>query len=115
MTENCLFCQMASGAIQPDIVWEDSEFLAFNDIRPAAPVHILIIPKRHIRSLNEASGDDTALMGRLLIAAQRVAVLVGVDQSGYRVVINCNEHGGQTVWHIHLHLLAGRALSWPPG
>lgn len=113
--ENCLFCKMVAGEIKPDLIWEDNEFLAFNDINPAAPVHILIIPKRHIRSLNETTAEDAALMGRLLLAAQRVAVLVGVDQSGYRVVINCNEQGGQTVWHIHLHLLAGRFLNWPPG
>lgn len=115
MPDNCLFCKMANGTVRPDVVWEDDEFLAFRDINPVAPVHILIIPKRHIRSLNETTADDSALMGRLMLAARRVAVLESVDKDGYRVVVNCNALAGQTVWHLHLHLLAGREMQWPPG
>jgi histidine triad (HIT) family protein len=110
---DCLFCKMVAGAIKPDIVFEDDKVLAFNDISPQAPIHILIIPKRHISTLNEL--EDAELGGYLLQTAAALAKQLGVDQQGYRTVFNCNQHGGQAVYHLHLHLLAGRYMEWPPG
>ena len=112
MTE-CLFCKMANGVIKPDVVFEDDNVLAFRDINPQAPVHILIIPKRHIGTLNEL--DDTLLAGQLLQTAVKLAEQEGVAEHGYRTVFNCNRHGGQEVYHLHLHLLGGRQMTWPPG
>lgn len=110
---DCFFCKMAAGDIKPDIVYEDEQLLAFRDIHPQAPFHALIIPKRHIASLNGL--DDAGLGGRLLQAAAKIAAEQGYAESGYRTVINCNSEGGQTVFHLHVHLLAGRQMSWPPG
>ncbi|HKB55226.1 MAG TPA: histidine triad nucleotide-binding protein, partial [Ramlibacter sp.] len=101
--------------IPADIVFEDDEILAFRDIAPQAPVHVLFIPKKPIATLNEVSDADAALIGRLVLSAARWARSHGFADDGYRVVMNCNEHGGQTVFHIHLHLLAGRQMHWPPG
>jgi histidine triad (HIT) family protein len=106
---------MASGEIQPDTVYEDEEVLAFRDINPQAPVHILIIPKRHIATLNDLHAEDATLAGKLLLAAQKVAEQESIAGPGYRSVINCNAQAGQTVFHVHLHLLGGRAMNWPPG
>lgn len=110
---DCLFCKMAAGEITPSIVFEDDEILAFNDIAPQAPIHILIIPKKHISTLNEA--DDTVLLSKLMQTAVQLAKKLGVADAGYRIVINCNELGGQAVYHLHIHLLAGRHMLWPPG
>lgn len=110
---DCLFCKMAAGLIKPDIVFEDDQMMAFRDIQPQAPVHILIIPKRHVDTLNEL--DDTSLAGQLVLAAARIAKAEGLADNGYRTVINCNAEGGQTVFHLHVHLLGGRQLHWPPG
>jgi histidine triad (HIT) family protein len=104
---------MVNGDIKPDIVYEDDKVLAFNDISPQAPVHILIIPKRHISTLNDL--DDTELGGYLLQIAAKLAKQLGVAEAGYRTVFNCNQHGGQAVYHLHLHLLAGRQMLWPAG
>jgi histidine triad (HIT) family protein len=112
---DCLFCKMVSGEIPPDTVYEDDDILAFNDINPQAPTHVLIIPKTHIATLNDASTDDTRLMGRLSMVAAQLAGEAGFADDGYRVVMNCNSAGGQAVYHIHLHLLGGRSMSWPPG
>jgi len=112
---DCLFCKMAAGVIRPDIVHEDDRVLAFRDIAPQAPVHVLLIPKKHIANLDDASADDAALLAHLLLTAQKVARDLGVAGDGYRLVNNCNAHGGQTVYHLHIHLLAGRHLGWPPG
>ena len=112
---DCLFCKMVSGDIPPDIVYEDDEVLAFNDINPQAPTHVLIIPKKHIATLNEASDEDTQVLGRLNIVAAQLAKKLGFAEDGYRVVMNCNADGGQAVYHIHLHLLGGRSMAWPPG
>ncbi|GMR09073.1 MAG: histidine triad nucleotide-binding protein [Gammaproteobacteria bacterium] len=112
---DCLFCKMVSAEIQPDRVYEDDEVLAFRDISPQAPVHILIIPKQHIATLNDASEGHAMLMGKLMLVAKQLAVQEGIDQDGYRTVINCNQHGGQAVYHIHVHLLGGRQMGWPPG
>lgn len=109
----CLFCKMAGGEIKPDTVYEDDTVLAFRDIHPQAPVHILIIPKRHFATLNDI--DDPLLAGRLLQTAVELAKEEGLAEEGYRTVINCNSHGGQAVYHLHLHLLGGRPMHWPPG
>jgi len=110
---DCLFCKMASGDIKPDIVYESESLLAFRDINPQAPIHVLLIPKRHIANLNGMADADLA--GELLVAAAKIADQLGVAQNGYRTIINCNDDGGQTVHHLHLHLLGGRRMSWPPG
>ena len=110
---DCLFCKMVSGEIKPDVVFEDDNVLAFRDISPQAPIHILIIPKRHISTLNDL--DDAELGGVLLQTAATLAKQLGFAEQGYRTVFNCNQHGGQAVYHLHLHLLAGRPLTWPPG
>ncbi|MGI9276896.1 MAG: histidine triad nucleotide-binding protein [Endozoicomonas sp.] len=110
---SCLFCKMVAGEIPTDKVYEDDDVLAFRDINPQAPTHILIIPKKHIATLNDA--DDPALLGRLMVTAKNLAAEEGLADDGYRVVMNCNSHGGQSVYHIHLHLLGGRQLTWPPG
>ena len=112
---DCLFCKMVSREIEPDIVYEDDHVLAFRDINPQAPVHVLIIPKRHISTLNDLEEGDAELIGRLHLAAKRVADQDGIAEAGYRTVFNCNEAGGQLVFHAHLHLLGGRAMGWPPG
>jgi histidine triad (HIT) family protein len=112
---DCLFCKFVSGEIKPDTVYEDETLLAFRDISPQAPVHILIIPKRHISTLNDLKEDDAVLMGKLILAAQKVAKAEGIDELGYRTVINCNKDAGQSVYHIHMHLLGGRYMKWPPG
>ena len=113
MSENCLFCKMVAGDIKPDIVFENDRILAFNDIAPQAPIHILIIPKKHFSTLNDI--DDAALLGELMQTAAQLAKKLGVDDIGYRTVINCNEQGGQAVYHLHIHLLAGRQMTWPAG
>lgn len=110
---DCLFCKMVAGDITPSIVFEDDDVLAFNDIQPQAPIHILIIPKKHISTLNDA--DDVLLLGKLMQTAAQLAKNLGVAEAGYRTVINCNEQGGQAVYHLHIHLLAGRQMLWPPG
>jgi histidine triad (HIT) family protein len=115
MASDCLFCKMVSGEIKPNTVYEDDEILAFRDINPQAPVHVLVIPKRHITTLNELVPDHAELVGKLTLAAQAVARDLGIAESGYRTVMNCNRDAGQSVWHVHLHLLGGRLMAWPPG
>jgi histidine triad (HIT) family protein len=104
---------MANGDIKPDVVFEDENVLAFRDINPQAPVHIVLIPKRHVATLNNL--DDNELAGQLLRTAAIVAKQEGLAEQGYRTVVNCNQNGGQTVYHLHLHVLGGRQLTWPPG
>ena len=111
----CLFCKIVQKEIPAKVLFENDELLAFSDIKPVAPTHALVIPKRHIESLNEASPDDAALLGRLLLAAQRVAREAGIDKSGWRVVLNIGENAGQSVFHVHAHVLGGRSMAWPPG
>ena len=114
MTEdNCLFCRIVRREIPATIVAESDECLAFRDIDPKAPLHVLVIPRRHVPSLNEA--DDPALLGAMMLMGARIAREEGYADSGYRAVVNTNADAGQTVFHVHLHLLAGRALHWPPG
>ena len=104
---------MVAGDIKPDVVYEDESILAFKDINPQAPVHILVIPKDHIATLNELT--DTQLAGKLLQTAVELAKKEGLSEAGYRTVFNCNKQGGQEVYHLHLHLLGGRQMTWPPG
>jgi histidine triad (HIT) family protein len=110
---DCLFCKMVAGDIRPDVVYENDNVLVFKDINPQAPVHILVIPKVHISTLNEL--NDTRLGGEILEVAAEIAKQFGIAESGYRTVFNCNQDGGQAVYHLHLHLLGGRQLAWPPG
>lgn len=110
-----LFEKIIAGEIPADIVYETKTILAFRDINPQAPTHILIIPKEKIRTINEITDNQAGLIGELYLAARDIAKQAGFADEGYRVVMNCGEAAGQTVWHIHLHLLAGRSLAWPPG
>ncbi|MGR8981316.1 MAG: histidine triad nucleotide-binding protein [Gammaproteobacteria bacterium] len=110
---DCLFCRMIAGDIKADVVFEDDNILAFRDINPQAPVHILIIPKCHIPTLNDA--DDPLLTGQLLQTAVKLAEQEGISEDGYRTLFNCNRNAGQAVYHLHLHLLGGRPMHWPPG
>lgn len=110
-----LFLKIIDREIPADIVYEDDEVLAFNDINPQAPVHVLIIPKRHIRTLNDVQDSDERILGKLMNVASKLAAERGVADDGYRVVMNCNRGAGQSVFHIHLHLLGGRSFGWPPG
>lgn len=111
---DCIFCKIAAGVIPSKKVWEDDAVYAFHDIEPKAPTHILVIPKKHVASLEHAEADDAALLGRLLLAAAAIAREHGLGK-GYRVVISTGPEGGQTVDHLHLHLLGGRQMHWPPG
>ena len=112
---NCLFCKILDGDIPADIVYESETAIAFRDINPQAPTHVLIIPRKHIATINDIAEEDQALIGSLYSAAREIAAAEGIAEEGYRAVMNCNEGAGQTVFHIHLHLLGGRALAWPPG
>ncbi len=111
---DCIFCRIANGAVPAEKIFEDEITLAFSDREPQAPVHLLVIPKRHITSLADASPEDEATLGRMLVVASRIAEQQGLTD-GYRSVINTGQGGGQTVPHIHLHVLGGRPLKWPPG
>jgi len=110
-----LFLKIIEREIPADIVYEDDDVLAFKDINPQAPLHVLVIPKKHIRTLNDAGDEDEVLLGKLMNTARKIARENDVAEEGYRVVMNCNRGAGQTVFHIHLHLLGGRSFSWPPG
>ncbi|MDX9767534.1 MAG: histidine triad nucleotide-binding protein [Ectothiorhodospiraceae bacterium] len=112
---DCIFCRIAAGEIPANIVYQDEDVLAFRDLNPQAPVHVLIIPRRHIATLNDIVPEDVQLLGRLLLAAKMVAEQEGLAEAGYRTVVNCNADGGQTVFHVHVHLLGGRSMNWPPG
>jgi histidine triad (HIT) family protein len=114
-SDTCIFCKLAKGLVRADIIYQDSELLAFRDIHPQAPVHVLIIPRTHITALWDADDTDAVLMGRLLLAANTIAEQEGINESGYRVVTNAGSDAGQSVDHLHLHVLGGRKLEWPPG
>lgn len=113
--KHCLFCKIIAKDIPGQIVHEDDELMAFRDINAQAPLHVLIVPKRHIATLNELAPGDDALVGSMFRRAAALAAEHGYAERGYRTVFNCNREAGQTVFHIHLHLLAGRSLAWPPG
>jgi histidine triad (HIT) family protein len=112
---DCLFCKTVAGQIPATLVHQDDDLIAFNDINPQAPLHALIVPRRHIATLNDLAAVDDALVGAMFRAAAALAARHGYAERGYRTVFNCNRDAGQTVFHIHLHLLAGRSLTWPPG
>ncbi len=113
--KDCLFCKIATQQIPAGIVFEDEKVVAFRDINPQAPTHILIVPKQHLTTLNDVNEEHTALVGHMVLSARRLAEAEGIAASGYRLAMNCNSDGGQTVYHIHLHLLGGRSMQWPPG
>ncbi|MDH3338199.1 MAG: histidine triad nucleotide-binding protein [Gammaproteobacteria bacterium] len=112
---DCLFCRILEGEIPADVIYESDSALAFRDINPQAPTHVLIIPRRHITTINDLDAGDAELVGSLFVAAKEVARQEGLADDGYRTVMNCGEEAGQSVFHIHLHLLGGRLFNWPPG
>ena len=112
---SCLFCNIVNNKIQSEKLIENDSIIAFDDINPQAPTHILIIPKKHISTINDFNPNDSELIGEMFLVAQKLAKTENINSTGYRTVFNCNEDGGQTVYHIHLHLLGGRKLGWPPG
>lgn len=112
---SCLFCKIIAGEIPSSKVYEDDRLFAFNDINPQAPMHVLIVPKQHIATLNDLSASNDEVVGAMVRTAAAIAKERGVDGPGYRTVFNCNAQAGQTVFHIHLHVLGGRAMTWPPG
>ncbi len=114
MTET-VFSKIIAKQIPADIVYEDEQVLAFRDIQPQAPIHVVIIPKKPIATLNDIVPEDAELIGRLFLAAKQVAYDLGIAENGYRTVINCNRDGGQYIFHVHMHLLGGREMGWPPG
>ena len=109
-----IFSKIINKEIHADILFENDKILAFRDISPQAPVHFLVIPKKEIRTINDINEEDKSLIGELFIVAKEIAKKEGISEKGYRTIFNCNEHGGQTVYHIHLHVLGGRQLEWPP-
>ena len=115
MPGECLFCRIARREVPADIIHETDELVAFRDINPQAPVHVLVIPKRHIPTLNDLTPADGGLVGKLMLAAAELARREGIAEAGYRTVVNCNAGAGQSVFHVHLHLLGGRDMRWPPG
>ena len=112
---DCLFCKILDGEIPCDKVYENEHVIVFRDVNPQAPTHVLVIPRNHISTVNDLTEDNKNIVGEMMLAAQHVAKLEGIDEAGYRLIMNCNEGAGQTVFHIHLHVLGGRALNWPPG
>ena len=112
---DCLFCKILAGDVPAELVYESDEAIAFRDISPRAPTHVLIIPRQHIETINNLGPGDAALIGNLFLVAKQVARDEGISDNGYRVVMNCNADAGQTVFHLHLHMLGGRELNWPPG
>lgn len=112
---DCIFCKIVAGEIPADVVLENDDVLVFRDLNPVAPTHLLAIPKKHIATINDIEDDDAESSGKLFLAAKQAAKLEGIDQSGYRVVMNCGKDAGQVVFHNHLHILGGRHFSWPPG
>lgn len=112
---DCLFCKIINGDIPADIVYQDDDVLGFRDVNPQAPQHLLFIPKKHIATVNDLEEQDAVLVGKLYLAAKKVAKDNAFAEQGYRLVMNCNEGAGQTVFHIHLHMLAERSFNWPPG
>ncbi len=112
---DCLFCKIVAGEIPADIIHETDTTVAFRDINPQAPTHVLIIPRKHIATINDIDDEDREIVGSLYTAARDIAAAEGIADEGYRVIMNCNEGAGQTVFHLHLHLIGGRQMTWPPG
>lgn len=115
MNADCLFCRIVSGDLDAEVVFESDRVTAFRDVNPQAPVHVLVVPKEHVATLNDLRPEHRELLSDLMLAATRIARDQGVHESGYRLVVNCQEGAGQSVFHLHLHLLGGRRMNWPPG
>lgn len=115
MSQDCLFCKIVRKEINSTEVYSDDDFYAFRDIHPVAPVHVLLVPKRHIARITDATEADTGLLGRMLLVANEIARREGIAEPGFRYVLSCNAQGGQVIFHIHLHIIGGRELGWPPG
>jgi histidine triad (HIT) family protein len=113
--KDCIFCKIVEGEVPATKIYEDDDIVAFDDVNPQAPVHALVIPKRHVPTLNDVGPEDADLMGALVLAATKVARIKGLEGSGYRLVTNCLEGAGQAVFHLHTHVLGGRPMRWPPG
>lgn len=109
----CVFCEIADGRAQVPLVYQDDRVVAFHDLNPQAPVHVLVIPRAHVTTLNDL--EDAGLAGHLIMVARQLASELGLAEDGYRLVLNCNRAAGQSVWHVHVHLLGGRRMTWPPG
>lgn len=112
---NCIFCKIVNKEIPSDIIYEDDKIMAFKDVNPQSPAHVLVIPKEHIESSNDIDNENSQLIGHIFVTISKLAKELGISQDGYRIVNNCGEDGGQTVSHIHFHILGGRKFSWPPG
>jgi histidine triad (HIT) family protein len=112
---NCIFCRIASGEIPATVVHQDDQVVAFRDLNPQAPTHVLVVPRRHIATLNDVTGADAQLIGQMYLVAKAVAAADGIAERGYRTIFNCNADAGQTEFHLHLHVLGGRVMDWPPG
>jgi histidine triad (HIT) family protein len=112
---NCIFCKIAAGIIPANFLYNDEQLMAFHDLNPQAPVHVLIIPREHIATLNDLTFTHEALIGKMILVARQIADKAGISKRGYRTVFNCNAEAGQSVFHVHLHLLGGRPMNWPPG
>ena len=112
---DCLFCKIREGEIPCDKVYENDDIIAFRDVNPQAPTHVLIVPRKHIATVNDLEEDDKDVVGNMLLAAKKIAADEGIAEDGYRLVLNCNSKAGQTVFHIHMHLIGGRVMTWPPG
>lgn len=112
---DCLFCKIRDGEIPSDTIYEDDDVIAFRDVNPQSPTHVLIVPRKHIATTNDLEPDDAPVIGKMMLAAKAIAAEQGIAEDGYRLVINCNAKAGQTVFHIHLHLMGGRSMTWPPG
>ncbi len=115
MCNSCIFCKIASKQIPTKVVLEEDDLIAFHDTNPQAPTHVLIIPKKHISGLREAAREDAEILGHLLLAVRKVAAATGIEESGFRTVVNSGPNAGQTVFHLHVHVLGGRPMAWPPG
>ena len=113
--EKCLFCGIAQKEVPAKVVYEDKEVIAFHDVHPQAPVHVVVIPRRHWARISELEQADAAVVGKIVLTANRIAQDLKIAEQGYRLVMNCNAYGGQTVYHVHLHLMGGRPMQWPPG
>jgi len=112
---DCIFCKIANKEIPAEIIYEDEDLLAFKDINPVAPAHILLIPKKHVSTLFDLTDENAEIIGRIVLLSKKLAIELGLEEKGFRLVSNCKENGGQTVYHIHFHLLGGKAFAWPPG
>lgn len=115
MSTECIFCKIAAGEIPVKPIYADEQLVAFHDINPAAPVHVLVIPRRHLESIKSAKSEDGELMAHIMLTLPRIAEKLGIDETGFRIVANTGKDGGQSVMHLHWHLLGGRFMSWPPG